>query len=140
MLITGRRGVLRTFVLTMATGAIGVASAAAKPATAAVRSALTPPGATYLEELQQRLARAPRRRDFKSGRVAQATKPREVRALQHAFLIHIGTEKTAAIWLKRAHHLLSGELRRLAPTLHDDLAVPGVECDNHALLDDLPAS
>jgi hypothetical protein len=65
-LITGRRGVLRTFVLTMATGAIGVASAAAKPATAAVRSALTPPGATYLEELQQRLARAPRRRDFKT--------------------------------------------------------------------------
>src|ERR1700736_3470136 len=66
MLITGRRGVLRTFVLTMATGAIGVASAAAKPVTAAVRSALTPPGATYLEELQQRLARAPRRRDFKT--------------------------------------------------------------------------
>jgi hypothetical protein len=66
MLITGRRGVLRTFVLTMATGAIGVASAAAKPATAAVRSALTPPGATYLEELQQHLARAPRRRDFKT--------------------------------------------------------------------------
>src|ERR1700738_1043492 len=66
MLITGRRGVLRTFVLTMATGAIGVASAAAKPVTAAVGSELTPPGATYLEELQERLARAPRRRDFKT--------------------------------------------------------------------------
>ena len=66
MLITGRRGVLRTFVMTMATSAIGVASAAAKPATAAVGSALTPPGATYLEELKERLAQAPRRRDFKT--------------------------------------------------------------------------
>jgi intracellular sulfur oxidation DsrE/DsrF family protein len=66
MLITGRRGLLRTFVMTMATSAIGVASAAAKPATAAVGSALTPPGATYLEELEERLAKAPRRRDFKA--------------------------------------------------------------------------
>jgi intracellular sulfur oxidation DsrE/DsrF family protein len=66
MLITGRRGLLRTFVMTMATSAIGVASAAAKPATAAVGSALTPPGATYLEELKERLAKAPRRRDFKT--------------------------------------------------------------------------
>jgi hypothetical protein len=65
MLITGRRGLLRTFVMTMATSAIGVVSAAAKSATAA-GSALTPPGATYLEELQERLARAPRRRDFKT--------------------------------------------------------------------------
>jgi intracellular sulfur oxidation DsrE/DsrF family protein len=66
MLITGRRGLLRTFVMTMATSAIGVASAAAKPATAAVGSAVTPPGATYLEELKERLAKAPRRRDFKT--------------------------------------------------------------------------
>jgi hypothetical protein len=65
-LITGRRGVLRTFALTMATTAIGVASAAAAPAAAAVRSALTSPGATYLEELKERLAQAPRRRDFKT--------------------------------------------------------------------------
>ena len=65
-LITGRRGVLRTFALTMATTAIGAASAAAEPAAAAVRSALTSPGATYLEELKDRLAQAPRRRDFKS--------------------------------------------------------------------------
>ena len=63
-LITGRRGVLRTFALTMATTAIGVASAAAEPAAAA--SALTSPGATYLEELKERLAQAPRRRDFKT--------------------------------------------------------------------------
>jgi hypothetical protein len=65
-LITGRRGVLRTFALTVTTTAIGVASAAAEPAAAAVRSALTSPGATYLEELKDRLAQAPRRRDFKS--------------------------------------------------------------------------
>jgi hypothetical protein len=65
-LITGRRGVLRTFALTMATTAIGAASAAAEPAAAAVRSALTSPGATYLEELKDRLAQAPRRRDFKT--------------------------------------------------------------------------
>jgi hypothetical protein len=66
MFMTGRRGVLRTFVLTMATSAIGVASAAAKPVTAAVGSALTPPGATYLEELKERLTQAPRRRDFET--------------------------------------------------------------------------
>jgi hypothetical protein len=43
-IITGRRGVLRTFALTMATSAIGVASAGVKPAAAAVESALMPPG------------------------------------------------------------------------------------------------
>src|SRR5258705_8173832 len=64
--VTGRRGVLRTFALTMATGSIGLASAAAKPAAAAVESALTPPGATHLDALKKRLAQAPRRRDFKT--------------------------------------------------------------------------
>src|SRR4030088_668374 len=65
-IITGRRGVLRTFGLSMATGAIGLASASAKPAPAAVESALTPPGATQLEALKKRLAQAPRGRDFKA--------------------------------------------------------------------------
>src|SRR5258707_7167675 len=65
-MITGRRDVLGPFALTMATGAIGVASVAAKPATAAVESALTPPGATHLDALKKRLAQAPRRRDFKT--------------------------------------------------------------------------
>src|ERR1700676_1758352 len=64
--IAGRRGILRTFALTAATGAIGLASAAAKPAAATVESALTPPGATHLDALQKRLAQAPRRRDFKT--------------------------------------------------------------------------
>ena len=63
-MITGRRGVLRTFALTMATSAIGLA--AARPAAAAVESALTPPGATHLDALKKRLAQAPRRRDFKT--------------------------------------------------------------------------
>jgi hypothetical protein len=65
-LIPGRRGVLRTLALTMATTAVGVASTAARPAAAAVQSALLPPGATHLAELKERLAHAPRRRDFKT--------------------------------------------------------------------------
>src|ERR1700686_2416066 len=65
-LITGRRGVLRTFALARASAAIGVPPAAAGPATAVVRPDLTPPGARYLEELKKRLAQAPRRRDFKT--------------------------------------------------------------------------
>jgi intracellular sulfur oxidation DsrE/DsrF family protein len=65
-IVAGRRGVLKTFALTMATGAIGLASAAAKPAAAAVESALTSPGAAHLDALKKRLAQAPRRRDFKT--------------------------------------------------------------------------
>jgi hypothetical protein len=65
-IVTGRRGVLKTFALTMATSAIGLASAGHRPAAAAVESALTPPGATHLEALKKRLAQAPRRRDFKT--------------------------------------------------------------------------
>ena len=65
-IITGRRDVLGTLALTMATGAIGAASVRAKPAAAAVESALTPPGATHLDALKKRLAQAPRRRDFKT--------------------------------------------------------------------------
>jgi hypothetical protein len=63
-IITERRGVLRAFGLSMATGAIGLASAGARPAAAAVEAALTPPGATHLDALKKRLAQAPRRRDF----------------------------------------------------------------------------
>src|SRR5712664_2443683 len=65
-IVTGRRSVLRTFALTMATSAIGLASAGDRPVAAAVQAALTPPGATHLEALKKRLARAPRRRDFKT--------------------------------------------------------------------------
>ena len=65
-IITGRRSVLRTFALTMATSAIGLASAGGRPVAAAVESALTPPGAAHLDALQKRLAQAPRRRDFKT--------------------------------------------------------------------------
>jgi hypothetical protein len=65
-IVTGRRCVLRTFALTMATSAIGVASAGVKPAAAAVESALMPPGATHLDALKKRLAQAPRRHDFKT--------------------------------------------------------------------------
>src|ERR1700716_12975 len=65
-IVTGRRDVLGTFAMAMATGAIGVASAGAKPAAAAVESMLMPPGATHLDALKKRLAQAPRRRDFKT--------------------------------------------------------------------------
>src|SRR6202049_2509564 len=65
-IITGRRDVLGTFALTVATGAISLASAGAKPAAATVESALNPPGATHLDALKKRLAQAPRRRDFKT--------------------------------------------------------------------------
>jgi len=65
-IVTGRRGVLRAFALTAFTTAIGLGSASGKPASAAVGSALTPPGAVHLDAIKKRLARAPRRRDFKT--------------------------------------------------------------------------
>src|ERR1700747_660129 len=65
-IITGRRDVLGTFALTVATGAIGLASAGATPAAATVEAALTPPGATHLDALKKRLAQTPRRRYFKT--------------------------------------------------------------------------
>jgi hypothetical protein len=52
--------------LSLATSAIGLASARAEPATAAVESPLMPTGATHLDALKKRLAQAPRRRDFKT--------------------------------------------------------------------------
>jgi hypothetical protein len=67
-IINGRRGVLKTLALTMATGAISLASAGARTAAAAVESALTPPGATHLDVLMKRLAQAPRRRDSRPYR------------------------------------------------------------------------
>jgi hypothetical protein len=54
----GRRGILKTFALSLATGAVGLAAAA--------ESTLTPPGATHLDALKKRLAQAPRSRDFKT--------------------------------------------------------------------------
>src|SRR3982074_3363871 len=65
-IVTGRRDVWGTFAIAMATGAIGVASAGAEPAGGAVESASAPPGYTPLDALKERLAQAPRRRDFKS--------------------------------------------------------------------------
>lgn len=65
-LAIGRRSILKTFAMSLATSAIGLATARAKPAAAAVESALTPPGATHLDALKTRLAQAPRRRDFKT--------------------------------------------------------------------------
>jgi intracellular sulfur oxidation DsrE/DsrF family protein len=65
-IVTGRRRLLGTFALTMASGVFGLASAGPGRAAAAVEPALTAPGATHLDALRQRLAQAPRRRDFKT--------------------------------------------------------------------------
>jgi hypothetical protein len=61
-----RRRLLQTMALTAASSAIGLASPRAELTTTAVESALTPPGAAYLDTLKKRLALAPRRRDFKT--------------------------------------------------------------------------
>jgi intracellular sulfur oxidation DsrE/DsrF family protein len=65
-IVMGRRRVLGTLALTMASSAIGLVSAGSKPAAAAAESAPTPPGAKHLDALKKRLAHAPRRRDFKT--------------------------------------------------------------------------
>jgi hypothetical protein len=65
-IITARRSLLKTLALGAATSAVGFAPAAARPAAAAVESALTPPDATHLDALKKRLAQAPRRRDFRT--------------------------------------------------------------------------
>jgi hypothetical protein len=62
----GRRAVLKTLGLSVATGAVGIASSGARPTAAAGESALTPPGAMHLDSLKRRLAEAPRRRDFET--------------------------------------------------------------------------
>src|SRR6266481_5048564 len=64
--VAGRRGVLRTLAVSLATSAIGLASARAQSGTATVEPALIPSGATHLDALKKRLAQAPRRRDFKT--------------------------------------------------------------------------
>ena len=65
-IVAGRRSVLKTFALSIATGVIGLASTRPEPVAAAVESALTPPGAIHLGALKMRLAQTPRRRDFKT--------------------------------------------------------------------------
>ena len=65
-IVAGRRSVLKTFALSVATGVIGLASTRPEPVAAAVESALTPPGAIHLGALKMRLAQTPRRRDFKT--------------------------------------------------------------------------
>src|SRR5579871_437483 len=63
---------------------------------------------------------------------AEATEPGEVGTLHHAFLIHVGAEKAAAIGLEAAEHFPGGEIGRFAPAFHDDLAVFGIERDDNA--------
>jgi hypothetical protein len=65
-IIAGRRDLLGTFGLSMAAGFAGLASAGVKRAAATAESALTPADATDLAALVERLARAPRRRNFKT--------------------------------------------------------------------------
>src|SRR5258708_22764796 len=64
--ITGRRTAIQTLGLGFAASAIGLVIERTTSAQAAVYSALIPQGAGQLNALMQRLAKAPRRRDFKS--------------------------------------------------------------------------
>jgi len=63
---TGRRAAIQTLGLGIAASAIGLVMERTTSARAALSSALTPQGAGQLNALMQRLAKAPRRRDFKS--------------------------------------------------------------------------
>jgi hypothetical protein len=63
---TGRRAAIQTLGLGIAASAIGLVMERTTSAQAALHSALTPQGAGHLNALMQRLAEAPRRRDFKS--------------------------------------------------------------------------
>src|ERR1700730_2631752 len=64
---TGRRAAIQTLGLGIAASAIGLVMERTTSARAALSSALTPQDAGQLNALMQRLARAPRRRDFKSA-------------------------------------------------------------------------
>jgi hypothetical protein len=75
-MITGRRAALQTFGLGMVVGAVGLAAAGSGTAQAAVPAALTQPGDGHLNALMERLAEAPRRRNFKTVPMI-LTKPEE---------------------------------------------------------------
>jgi hypothetical protein len=66
-IITGRRTAIQTIGLGFAASAIGLVFERTTSAQAALSSALTPRDAGQLNALMQRLAKAPRRRDFKSA-------------------------------------------------------------------------
>src|SRR3982074_3023000 len=65
-IIAGRRAALQSFGLGLVAGAVGLATAGFGVAQAAVPPALTPTGAGQLNALMERLAKAPRRRGFKT--------------------------------------------------------------------------
>jgi len=65
-IVTGRRGILKTFALTATTSAVGLALTASGSPVAAIGSTWMASGATHLDALKKRLAQAPRRRDFKT--------------------------------------------------------------------------
>jgi hypothetical protein len=64
--VSGRRSAIRFFGLGIAASAIGLSIEGATKARAAISSALTPRDGEQLNALIQRLAKAPRRRDFNS--------------------------------------------------------------------------
>jgi hypothetical protein len=65
-IVTGRRTAIQTLGLGIAASAIGLVIERTPIAQAALSPAFTPQGAGQLNALMQRLAKAPRRRDFKS--------------------------------------------------------------------------
>src|SRR5260221_14199097 len=66
-ILIGRRNALQTFGLGVAAAAIGLVAAHPGTAHAASPAPLTPAGAGQLHALMERLHKAPRRRDFKTG-------------------------------------------------------------------------
>jgi hypothetical protein len=75
-ILIGRRNALQTFGLGVAAAAIGLVAAHPGTAHAASPAPLTPAGARQLHALMERLANAPRRRDFKTVPMI-LTKPEE---------------------------------------------------------------
>src|SRR6266581_7338492 len=65
--------------------------------------------------------------DRMRGRVAQHSKPFEVRAGHGAFAVHIGAEKSSAKRFELRHHALGLEREALAPAVDRNLSPGGVQ-------------
>ena len=93
--VTGRRDALLNFGLGVAAGAVGLAASSGL-AHAASSAPLTAPGAGELHALMERLAKSPRRRDFKTVPMI-LTEPKQ---WDHAALTEVltYTPKTKQAW------------------------------------------
>src|ERR1700731_2974631 len=116
-IITGRRTALQTIGLGIATSAIGLVIERTTSAQAALSSALTPRDAGQLNALMQRLAKAPRRRDFKPARILLPTPERGDHKALSAILAKKPIPKQAwdstdigGPWLNEIRNALNAEI------------------------------